>query len=163
MKNISKITPEDVANMSAAEQEELQAACLTKIARRNPTFLKLNGNTAMNKIASTGKTPKVTVDDVLAAQIPSLRQTPLDAAIAGDRRQVNMVDLSEETGMEARTARELEEIIAGGLETLPPGSPSPSDYSRFHDAQAARSEQMRRAQPSGSAAKPFWMSPSTQA
>ena len=97
---------------------------------------------ALFKIASIDNTPKVTVDDVLAAQIPKLKQSPLPGGV-GDHLNANITPING-NDMSALSDAAIAEIIEYGLEALP-SNPDSSDYSRFASTRAARTEQMKRA------------------
>ena len=156
-------TAADLEKMDASELERLNTALLIKAARRSPTFLKLNGavgnqTLALAKIASTGKTPLVDTQKPLNTQVPKLVQSPLPAAV-GDYLQARQTPINAMTTLSDAA---LADIVAHGIDRLP-NLPTPSDYSLLHDTQAARTEQFRRASPSGKSARPFGMSPVSMA
>lgn len=115
--------------------------------------------TALIKIASVAATPKITVDEVLAAQIPNLKQSALPDGV-GDHLNANITPING-NDMSALSDAAIAEIIEYGLEALP-SNPDSSDYSRFASARAARAEQMKRSLRPATG-RPFITGPTTTA
>ena len=117
----------------------------------------------LRKLASVGETPLLDVNKKpLSEQAPKLQQSKLPDQV-GHHGEANITPLSSIADMKAKSDQELARIVESSIEELP-ANPVSSDYSRFADGKAARTEQFRRSMnPTSASARPFVTGPTTTA